>query len=286
MVAWSLASWSWEPGVLVGLFSLVTAYVIGLRRFRPETLWQEQNVSIRELVCFGLGVALLVVALVSPLDTLSNQMFSVHMVQHMLLVYVVPPLLLAGMPSWLTRPLLSIPSIQKVWTVCVSFVPATIIFNGILVAWHLPTLWDYALIDPMVHALEHVAFLFAGIVVWWPIYSQSQDVPRLRYPSQMLFLFVQSLVPAIIGAFITFSAIVVYPVYLETPKLWGLTPIADQQIAGLVMKMLGMVYLWILFTIKFFQWFTHEEHENEKLIDDGPIRSAIGEGVPPLDRQA
>ena len=83
---------------------------------------------------------------------------------------------------------------------------------------------------------------------------------------------IQSLVPAIIGAFITFSTVVVYPYYLETPKLWGLTPLADQQIAGLVMKLLGMVYLWILFTIRFFQWFGHEEHEGEKIIDDAPRR--------------
>ncbi|HLZ08263.1 MAG TPA: cytochrome c oxidase assembly protein [Chloroflexota bacterium] len=272
MTAWSLASWSWDPSVLIGLCSIVAAYVIGLRRFRPETLWQEHTVSLRELVCFGTGVGLLVLALVSPIDTLSNQMFSIHMIQHMLLVYIVPPLLLTGMPAWLVRPFLSPPLARRVWTFAVSFVPATIIFNGILVLWHMPMLWGMALVDPRIHALEHLMFLFAGIVVWWPIYGNSVEVPRMTYPMQMLFLFVQSLVPAIIGAFITFSTVVVYPYYLETPKLWGLTPLADQQIAGLVMKLLGMVYLWILFTIRFFQWFGHEEHESEKVIDDAPRR--------------
>jgi cytochrome c oxidase assembly factor CtaG len=268
--AWSLASWSWEPSVLVGLGSMVAAYVIGLRRFRPDTLWQEHTVSIRELVCFGSGVALLVFALVSPLDTLSNDMFTVHMIQHMLLVYIVPPLLLAGMPAWILRPLLSIPVARRVWAFCVGFVPATVIFNGILVLWHMPQLWDAALVDPKVHALEHLMFLFAGIVVWWPIFANSVEVPRMSYPSQMLFLFVQSIVPAIIGAFITFSTVVIYPMYQETPKLWGLTPLADQQIAGLVMKILGLLILWLLLTVRFFQWVGHEEHENEKIVDDGP----------------
>jgi putative membrane protein len=271
VAAWSLASWSWEPSVLIGLGSIVAAYIIGLRRFRPQTLWQEHTVSLREITCFGAGVALMVLALVSPLDTLSNDMFSAHMVQHMLLVYIVPPLLLTGMPAWLLRPFLSIPVVAKIWSICVSFVPATVIFNGILVLWHMPMLWGMALVDPKIHALEHLMFLFAGIVVWWPIYGNSVEVPRMAYPSQMLFLFVQSLVPAIIGAFITFSTIVVYPLYGETPKLWGMSAIGDQQLAGLIMKLLGMIYLWILFTIKFFQWFSHEEHEDEKMIDDGPV---------------
>ena len=270
MAAWSLESWSWEPSVLLGLVSMVAAYVIGLRRFRPETLWQEHTVSVRELVCFGSGVALLVVALVSPLDTLSNYMFTVHMVQHMLLVYVVPPLLLAGLPAWLLRPLLSISVPRKIWRVCVGFVPATLIFNAVLILWHLPQMWDAALVDPLVHALEHVMFLFAGIVVWWPIFANSVEVPRMSYPLQLLFLFVQSLVPAIIGAFITFSTIVIYPMYQETPKLWDLSTLEDQQIAGLIMKILGLAILWIMLTVRFFQWVGHEEHENEKIIDDGP----------------
>jgi putative membrane protein len=145
---------------------------------------------------------------------------------------------------------------------------ATAIFNLTLVVWHMPALWDYALVDNRVHALEHLTMFVAGLVVWWPVFSPSPEVPRLSYPGQMLFIFVQSLVPAIIGAFLTFSGRVIYPVYLETPKLWGWSPLMDQQIAGLLPKILGTLYLWGLLTVRFFQWFNHEEHQAEREAED------------------
>ncbi len=268
MTAWSLASWSWEPSVLIGLFAMIGAYIVGLRRFQPRTLWGEQVVSLRELFCFGAGVFFLVVALVSPLDTLSDALFVAHMFQHMLLVYVVPPLLLLGMPAWLLRPALRLPGVEPALRFVTSFVPATIVFNLALIVWHMPAAWDLALLSRPVHALEHLTFLGAALISWWPICSPLPEIPRLSYAGQMLFLFVQSLVPAVIGAFLTFSGMVIYPVYLETPKLLGLTPLTDQQWAGLEMKLLGTVFLWVLLTVRFFQWFSHEEHQDEKLIDD------------------
>jgi putative membrane protein len=272
MAVLSLASWSWQPGILLGIAAIVSAYVIGLRRFRPETLWQENVVTRREIGFFSAGVLALFIGLVSPIDYYSASNFSVHMVQHLFLIYVAAPCFLLGTPAWLIRPVLQIPYAKPFLRFSTSFIPSTLIFNGILILWHLPTMWDFALVDPQVHALEHLMFLIAGLVVWWPIYGPLPEVPRLSYPAQMLYLLVQSLVPAIIGAFMTFSGVVIYPVYLETPKLWGLTPLADQQIAGLIMKFVGTLLLWGIVTVRFFQWFNHEEHEDEKAIDDGARR--------------
>jgi putative membrane protein len=209
------------------------------------------------------------IALVSPLDTLSNQMFSAHMLQHMLLVYLAPPLLLAGTPAWLLGPALEVAWFRRGLVLVTRPIPAIIIFNLVLIFWHMPQMWDAALVDSSVHGLEHLTFLAAGLIAWWPIFSPVPEVPRLSYPAQCLYLFVQSLVPAIIGAFVTFSGIVIYPLYAEYPKLWGLTPLVDQQIAGLLMKLLGTVFLWVLVSIRFFQWFNHEEHQDEKFVDDG-----------------
>jgi len=268
MTPWSIADWSFEPGVVIALVSMSAAYGIGLRRFRPRTLWDEQVVAAREVIAFGSGVFLLVVALISPLDTLSGYMFSAHMMQHMLLLYIVPPLLLVGLPAWLLRPALQVRGVKKSLELLTGPIPAIILFNGVLIVWHMPGAWDAALLNPSVHALEHICMLGAGLVAWWPIFSPLPEVPRMSYPAQMLYLFIQSLVPAIVGAFMTFSSIVIYPVYVETPKIWGLTPLVDQQIAGLLMKMLGTLFLWILVTVRFFQWFNHEEHEMEKTVDD------------------
>jgi len=271
VTAWSLADWSFEPGVVLGLTAIVAAYGIGLQRVRPRTIWDENVVALREIVAFASGVFLLVVALVSPLDTLSDAMFSAHMLQHVLLLYVVPPLLLLGTPAWLMRPALKWPGVKSVLVFLTGPIPAIVLFNVVLVFWHMPGFWDAALVDKTVHALEHVGFLGAGIIAWWPIFSPLQEVPRLSYPGQMLYLFVQSLVPAVIGAFVTFSSVVVYPLYAYTPKILGMTPLVDQQIAGLLMKLLGTLFLWILVSIRFFQWFNHEEHEIEKTVDDTPV---------------
>lgn len=263
-----LTTWTFEPSILVALASIVTAYIVGLRRFRPQTLWDEHHVATREIIFFASGMFLLFLALCSPIDTLSDSMFSIHMIQHMLIVYLAPPLLLVGMPAWFWTPILRVPFVKPFLRFVMSAIPATIIFNGILVVWHFPMLWQFALVSTPIHALEHVCFLAAGIIAWWPVFSPTPEVPRLSYPAQLLYLFVQSLVPAVIGSFITFSSIVIYPLYSETPKLWGLTPLVDQQIAGLSMKLLGTIFLWVLLTVRFFQWFNHEEHEKEKLVDD------------------
>ncbi|HUX86085.1 MAG TPA: cytochrome c oxidase assembly protein [Chloroflexota bacterium] len=270
MTPWSLADWSFEPGVLIGLTTMSAAYVIALRRLRPQTVWDEHVVAVREVAAFAGGVVLLIVALISPLDTLSATLFSAHMLQHMLLLYMVPPLLLVGLPAWALRPALRWPVVKRTLRFLTGPVPAIIIFNAVIVLWHMPFFWDAALVDPTVHGLEHICFLGAGLIAWWPIFSPLPEVPRLSYPAQMLYLFIQSLVPAIVGAFMTFSSIVIYPVYAETPKLWGMSPLVDQQIAGLLMKLLGTLFLWILVSIRFFQWFNHEEHEMEKAVDDLP----------------
>ncbi|HUX87022.1 MAG TPA: cytochrome c oxidase assembly protein [Chloroflexota bacterium] len=264
----SLGEWTWEPGVILALAILVAAYVIALVRFRPRTPWDQHFVAVREMVSFGAGVVLLIVALLSPVDYYSDFSFSVHMLQHMLLLYLIPPLLLLGIPGWAMQPILQDGLIRRLVKFLVNPIVAIVLFNMVLLLWHLPEFWDYALTDSRMHALEHVSFLAVAIVAWWPIFSPVEEVPRMSYPSQMLYLFIQSLVPAIIGAVITFSTVVIYPVYLETPKLFGMTPLIDQQVAGLLMKLLGTIFLWILVTIRFFQWFSHEEHEAEKIADD------------------
>ena len=264
----SLGEWTWEPGVILALTLLVTAYVIALVRFRPRTLWNQHFVAQREMVSFGTAVLLLVIALLSPMDYYSDFSFTVHMLQHMLLLYLIPPLLLLGIPGWALQPLLQNRAVTRVLKFFVNPIVAIILFNAVVTVWHFPSLWDYALVDNSVHALEHVSFLAVAIIAWWPIFSPVEELPRMSYPAQMLYLFIQSLVPAVIGAFITFSSVVLYPVYLESPKPFGMTPLVDQQMAGLLMKLLGTIFLWVLVTIRFFQWFSHEEHEAEKVADD------------------
>ena len=107
----------------------------------------------------------------------------------------------------------------------------------------------------------HTSLVVAGLVMWWPVLSSVPELPRLAYPLQMGYLFLQSLVPAVMASFITFSDRVVYQAYAEAPRIWGISPIADQQIAGGIMKLLGTVILWSFITVVFFKWYEREEAE-------------------------
>lgn len=268
MAAWSLADWSFEPGVVIGLLAFAGAYAVAIQRWRPRTLWEQYVVSKGEIVSFVVGLLLIALALLSPLDTLSDYMFSAHMLQHVILLYFAPLLILLAIPSWLLSPIVERPRLHRIANVVTHPATAFLVFNLTLVVWHMTFFWQMALVDPPAHALEHLMFLGAGLLAWWPVFSPLPSVGRLGYGAQCLYLFAQSLVPGILGAIITFSGQVVYPIYDVTEKLWGMSPLVDQQIAGLLMKILGTLFLWVLVTIRFFQWFNHEEHQNEKLLDD------------------
>ncbi len=258
-VRFLLTAWHWHPDVLIGLVLLEGAYLLGIGPLRRRYRWAE-GVSASQIVLFTLGVYTIFFALTGPIHELAdNFLLSAHMVQHLLLTLVAAPLLLVGMPRWLLSPLARFPSVIKAGRFLTSLVPAAIASNAIIAVWHLPELYDLALRQHGIHIIQHLMFLASGVIMWWPILSPTPDIPRLSYPMQMIYLFVLSLIPAVIGSFITFSAVAIYPFYVEAPRLWGMSALLDQQIAGLIMKILGGIVLWIVATIIFFTWFHREE---------------------------
>jgi putative membrane protein len=94
--------------------------------------------------------------------------------------------------------------------------------------------------------------------MWWPVLSPLSELPRLSYPLQMAYLFVQSLIPTVLAAFLTFSNGVFYDAYADAPRMWGLSAVEDQQFAGFVMKVLGSIILWSFIAVAFFRWFEDE----------------------------
>ena len=128
-------------------------------------------------------------------------------------------------------------------------------------AARLPPAVDLALRHHAFHLFAHSLLVASGLLMWWPILSEVPELPRLSYPLQMGYLFLQSLLPAVMAAFITFSDRVVYPFYEDAPRIWGLSPTEDQQIGGLIMKLLGSLILWAFIAVAFFKWFEREEAE-------------------------
>ncbi|MCH7810203.1 MAG: cytochrome c oxidase assembly protein, partial [Chloroflexi bacterium] len=132
-------------------------------------------------------------------------------------------------------------------------------FNMTLVIIHLPHVFDYQLRNESFHFSVHVWTVAVALMMWWPVITRVPGLPQLSYPYQMAYLFVQSLIPAVIGSFITFSRSAVYDFYEEAPRIWGLDPVDDQQFAAFVMKVVGSLILWGFIGFAFFRWYAEEE---------------------------
>jgi putative membrane protein len=183
------------------------------------------------------------------------------MLQHVLLTLVAAPLLLAGIPAWVWQALLRVRGVLPVARVLTNGLMALAVFNAVMLLVHLPSAVDLQLREWWFHLFAHTSLLVAGLVMWWPVLSTVPELPRLAYPVRMGYLFLQSLVPAVMASFITFSDRVVYQSYAEAPQIWGLSPIDDQQIAGGIMKLLGTIILWSFMIVVFFRWYEREEGE-------------------------
>ncbi|OGO51256.1 MAG: hypothetical protein A2148_09445 [Chloroflexi bacterium RBG_16_68_14] len=253
--------WSVHLDAIILVVVLAGAYTYAVRELRARSS-DAGRVKRHQVVTFSLGLLALFLAAGTPIHNLGEEyLLSAHMVQHLLFTLVAPPLLIAGMPSWLWGWLLRRPIVLPAARLLTRPVMAFSIFNAMLLLTHLPPVVELALRVGAFHFTVHALLVLAALLMWWPILSPLPDLPRLSYPLQMAYLFLQSLLPAVMASFITFADGVVYPFYAHAPRLWGISPVADQQIAGGLMKLLGSLILWSFMTVAFFQWYAREEAE-------------------------
>ncbi len=237
-------TWGLDPLPLVLLSVLLVLYVRGL-----AITWRAAGVGhgIRrwECACFAAGYAALLVAQVSPLHPLSSALFSAHMTQHEILMLVAAPLIVLGKPvvamlralpvstarsvvSW-TR----VPWWRRVWSGLMRPGVAWLAHAAALWVWHLPVLFQAALASEAVHALQHLFFVGSASLFWW---ADMHARPRAtRCGLAVLFLFTTALHTGLLGALLTFGPSVLYPAYVEPSRAWGIDPLADQQLGGLIM---------------------------------------------------
>jgi putative membrane protein len=231
-----LTSWTWEPTVLAGLLALAGAY-IWLLRSGSSASW-----SPLARVYFSAGLLTLFLALASPIDTGGDHyLFSLHMFQHLLLAMIVPPLLLLGLPAqWRAFDRLH-----------VSPLAASVIFNLVLAVWHLPFLYEATLRNEPLHVLEHMTFLAAGVLFWWPLLVPSDRRHAMSVTGKIAYLGFAGVPPTILGLAFILAPVVIYPFYAAAPRVTPLSPLDDQLIAGLVMFGLGnLIYfaaIWVIF---------------------------------------
>ena len=253
------AHWHAHPDALIGLATLQGAYLLVVGPLR-ERHGLADYVDPRRVATFTAGVLVIFVAIVSPIHALSDSyLFSAHMVQHVLLTLVAPPLLILGTPDWVIRPLLRPNWAFRMARVATFPVVAFASFNIIFSIWHIPALYNTSVTHHWVHIGEHLVFVGVATLMWWPIVSTMPELPRLSYPFQLAYLFLLSVAQLILFAPITFSQEPLYEWYVNAPRIWDVSPLVDQQIGGIIMKMVGGAIFMTLIIVTFFRWFSQEE---------------------------
>jgi putative membrane protein len=238
---------------VIGLAVLGALWAV--RAFIHARAIPARRATVGQGVLFFSGLVVMFLALNGPIHDISDYyLFSGHMVQHLVLTIVVPPLLLLGTPGWMLRPMLQIPAVAAVARAVTTPIAAFTIFNVVLAGWHLPPLYNSAMYYHEVHILQHLMFLGASVIMWWPMLSPLPELPRLSYPGQMLYSFLMTLPMTVISIFIVYADHVLYPAYASAPRLWGLSPLEDQRLGGLIMWIPGGLFFYLLTSIIFLRW--------------------------------
>jgi putative membrane protein len=241
---WS--AWSLEPAVLAGLGGTAWLYARGMARLRARS-GRRPSARRREALAFWAGWGALAVALVSPLHPLGQSLLSAHMAQHELMMALAAPLLVLGRPLVVT--LWGLPprwrravggcvgTLRPVWRVLSRIEVAWLLHGVAIVGWHLPGLYQRTLDSDVVHGLQHSSFLLSALVFWWSVLPGA--VLRSRHGAAIMSLFGTMGYTGGLGALLTLGRALWYPAYGEAALLWGLTPLEDQQLAGLIMWVPG-----------------------------------------------
>lgn len=235
-------AWPLEPGVIVPLGLLAALYVRGLATNRTT----RAPLGRGEVAAFAGGWLALAIALASPLHPLGQVLFSAHMTQHELLMLVAAPLLVLGRPHVAVLRALPVAALRSgvARGVARTVAPAVAVLArppvawavhaATLWAWHAPPLFDAALRNETVHALQHLTFLGSSLLFWWAVLEHGTHRAS-GYGAAVLYLFTTALHSGLLGALLTFASGVWYPAYGNAARAWGWTPLADQQLGGVIM---------------------------------------------------
>ena len=284
LVAAGVDFWRWQPHpevwVLVGGVAALAVYA--LRVVGPKVVPKGQPVASRQqLAWLCLGIVLLWLASDWPLHDIAEEyLFSAHMIQHMLLTYFVPPVLLLATPEWLARLVLGRGRAKRAFYFLARPVPAALIFNGFLLLTHAPGVVNLSVQNPVVHYLVHTGLVSSAFLLWMPVCGPLPEL-RISYPAQMLYLFVTSIIPTVPAGWLTFADGVVYSAYDVPARLWGISVTSDQQAAGAIMKLVGGSFLWVVITLRFFQWAAKFSDTDKAADQAGPAHDLSWNGAAP-----
>lgn len=236
----SLLSWQLDVPVILGILGSAAIYLWITSPGERNRYPGGAAVPTRQIVSFFGGLLAFAIALLSPIEPLSDDyMLSGHMVQHILLTIVGPPLILLGIPTWLYRVIArAVGPVWSAWRFVTRPLLAFALFNLTFALVHFPAFYNLALQDQNVHILEHVLLWSTAFIGWWPILAPDEELGALSRPLKGLYLLGCTIPGQVVGALLTFAGSVVYEEYERAPRLWGISPLVDQQIGGLLMWVL------------------------------------------------
>ena len=253
--------WFADPAVLAPLALIVLIYVRRFREARRES--GGRGATWLHALAFAGAMLALFAALVSPIDGLGEDyLFSAHMFQHVLLGDIAPLLLLLSLSRVILRPVTRrLMGVERALGPLASPITAIVIWLGTMYLWHIPALYDAAIQHPLVHALEHLSFFAAGIALWWPLVQPIPMRHGLTGLQPLAYIAGAKGGLAALGLLLAWSSTAFYPFYEDAPRIWGLTAVEDQNVAGVIMMVEQSLTLVIVLVWVFVRMLTRSEEE-------------------------
>jgi putative membrane protein len=250
------ASWTLAPGPIVLLASVTVAYVVRWRRVEESPV---------RLVLFLAGIACMAAALLSPIDRLGEQLFAMHMVQHVLLLDFAPVLLILGLSKKLLRPVTRrLLPVERNAGPLAHPAFAVVAYIGIMWIWHIPAVYDLANENAFVHVLEHLLFSAVGFLYWWHVLSPIRPRARLAGLGGAAYMLSTKVGVGLLGVALTFAPTALYGFYEEQPRYWGLSARDDQALAGAIMALEQGVVMGVALAFLFARMLGESEREDRR----------------------
>ena len=256
--------WFSDPAVLAPLALLAGIYIWRFAAARKEA--GGRGAGPLQAIAFAGGMLALLAALVSPIDGLGeNYLFSAHMVQHVLLSDIAPLLLLLGLSRVIMRPATRrLVRVERALGPLANPVTGIVIWLTTMYVWHLPALYDAATENPLIHVLEHVSFFAAGLALWWPLVQPVPMRHRLTGLQPIGYIGAAKAGLAALGLYLAWSSTALYPYYETTPRIWGLSPVEDQNVGGVIMMVEQSFTLVLVMVALFVRALTQSEEEQRR----------------------
>jgi putative membrane protein len=261
--------WHTEPLLLVAMLVPAWLYALWTGPFSPASC---PRAHWARHLSFYSGILMAYLAVGSPIDALGERyLFWVHMLQHLLLMYVVPPLLILGIPpAHADRLFETRPNFTRLFGKLVHPVVAGLLFTLIFSLWHVPKLYELALANKTVHIIEHATVFLPSLMLCWGLFSGSERMPALTYPTRLLLMFLLTIGQLPVFGALTMTGEVLYQTYAWAPRIMGIGPLEDQVLGGLIMKVGGMAFVFPVFAYAFFKWAKVTEQEDLETASTAP----------------